>query len=351
MPVKPNLLERLVLFRLNRGPAPMLDLLGAAGFQSVALAIELDLFETLADGPLDAAALADRLDAHPDGIVRLCDFLVAGGYLGPADDGYRLTAMTEAWLLESSATNMGPWFTFWRGLVLPFWERELETAVREGAPSRTIYEWLDEEPGRWPVAQAGFRSAASLLVDDVVDAISVPDGAARAIDVGGGHGLYAFELCRRHPGLSATVFDGPGAIAAVEDGIPDDLADRVDTRAGDYETDDLGSGYDLALLFNVVHAHDPEANTAVFRRVADALAPGGRLVVLDQWAGTGRSPVSRAALRFVGLTYLATLGADVYSHEAVASWLRRAGFEDVRKTGVGPLTGLAIVEATKGEAG
>lgn len=61
MPVTPNLLERLVMHRLNKGPAPILDLFGAASFESVSLALELDLFAALAavDGPLTAAELAE----------------------------------------------------------------------------------------------------------------------------------------------------------------------------------------------------------------------------------------------------------------------------------------------------
>ena len=141
----------------------MLDLFGAASFESVSIALEMNLFETLAESksPVSAAALADRVNAHPNGIDILCSFLVTEGYLATTEEGYRLTGMTEEWLLESSGTNMGPWLTFWHELVLPFWDRELETAIREGEPSQSIYEWFDEEPDRWGVAQDGFRATAS----------------------------------------------------------------------------------------------------------------------------------------------------------------------------------------------
>lgn len=346
MPTIPNFIERVVLLRLNRGPAAVLDLFGAAGFESVALALRLGLFETLAAaGPSSATELAAQTDTDPTGIARLCDFLVAERYLSRADGRYRLTAMTERWLLDDAATNMGPFFTFWAELVFPFWEREFETAVREGAPSQTIYEWFDEAPGRWAIAQAGFRSGAALLAEDVAAATTIEAGAERVIDVGGGHGLYGFELCRRYPSLSTTIFDLPGAVDTVE--IPGDLEGRVETVAGDYRTDDLGTDYDVALLGNVIHAQDPTANTALFRRVADALGPDGRIVVLDQWAGSGRTPVGRTYLRFIALTYLTTLDADVYPYEAVKGWLEEAGFTGVNSTSVGPLSGVAIVEATK----
>lgn len=346
MPVIPNLLERIMLFRLNKGPGAILDLFGAAAFESVALALRLGLFEALsANGPLSADELADNTDTDPEGLTRLCEFLVAEGYLAKSGDQYRLTGMTERWLLNSSDTDMGPFFTFWNELVLPFWEIEFETVVRDGAPSQTIYDWCDDAPGRWDIAQAGFRSAAALLADEVAETITVPSGAERFIDVGGGHGLYSFELCRRHPELSATIFDLPGAVEAVS--VPADLGGRIDTTVGDYHTDDLGEGYDLALLFNVIHAQDAADNTALFRRVADALAPRGQIIVLDQWSGSGRTPVSRAYLRFIALTYLTTLDADIYPYEDVKSWLEEAGFTDVSSTSVGPLSGQAIVEARK----
>ncbi|WP_336021669.1 methyltransferase [Halobellus salinisoli] len=349
MPVSPNLLERLVLFRLNRGPAPLLDLLGAASFESVSLALDMGLFRTLArsDGPLTAETLAERTGAHPDGVAMLCNFLVAERYLTKGSEGYRLTAMTETWLLPDAETDMGPWLTFWDELVFPFWERELETAVREGEPSQSIYEWFDEAPERWAIAQEGFRATASLVVDDVAEAVTVPEGGGHLLDVGGGHGLYSMELCERYRGLSATIFDVPGAVEAIHDDIPAELTGRIETQAGDYFDDDLGSSYDIALLFNVVHAHDPAENVALFERVADALAPGGRIAVLDQWEGSGRTPVASASLRFVALTYLTTLGASVYSHEEVSAWLEAAEFTDIRRRRVGPLSGMAIVEATK----
>ena len=345
MPVIPNLLERLVLFRLNRGPGAMLDVFGAAAFESATLARRLGVFEALAaDGPLDAHALADRVDADPEGIERLCDFLVAERYLSRGGRGYALTKMTERWLLPAG-DDMGPYLAFWDELVLPYWEAELETAVRQGSPGRTIYEWFDDEPGRWETAQEGFRSAAALLAGEVASAVTVPAGAERVIDVGGGHGLYSFELLRAHPELSATVFDLPGAIDAIE--VPAELEGRVATERGDYHADDLGEGYDLALLFNVVHAQDAAGNTALFERVRESLAPGGRIVVLDQWAGSARGPVGKAYLRFIALTYLTTLDADIYPYESVKRWLEDAGFEGVRKTGVGPLSGQALVEAER----
>lgn len=88
-------------------------------------------------------------------------------------EGYQLTAMTERWMLASSETNRGPWFTFWNDPVFPF---------------------------------------------------------------GGGHGLYTIELWERHPNLEAKIFDLSGAVEAINDEIPGAVADQIRTHADDYLT-------------------------------------------------------------------------------------------------------------------
>lgn len=82
-------------------------------------------------------------------------------------------------------------------------------------------------------------------------------------------------FCEESPALSATIFDLPQALAVARaDAAATGLDNRVTTQGGDYETDNLGSDYDVVLLFNVIHAHDPAGVRALLERVHDTLAPG-----------------------------------------------------------------------------
>jgi SAM-dependent methyltransferase len=355
MPVVPNTLERLAFLRLNRGPGPFLDLLSTGIFHAVTAAIGLRVFETLRTGPLEPDALAARVDAGPAVLKSLCELLVGGGYLDRTGEGYRNTAMTRRWLTDAEGTNMAPWLTAWDEVVLPFWERELDTVLGEGAPSVDIYTWA-AETGRADTLHAGFRATARLASEDALSVVGVPDGAARLLDVGGGHGRYAAAFAAANPELTGAVVDLKHARETFTETVAEEgVADRVAFRAGDYLTDDLGSEYDLALVFNVLHAHDPETNAELFGRVFDALAPGGRIAVLEEFTGEGPSPIARTATRFVDFTYRVTLGARTYPSADVEGWLRDAGFENVRtgrtRTGVGfvlgerPWRGLAHANA------
>ncbi len=334
MPVVPNAVERLAMLRLNRGPGPLLDLLGAGSFHAVAPAIDLGVFEAL-DTPRTAADLAAEFDADTDTLESLLAFLGATGYLERDGDRYANTAMTIRWLTDAHDTNMAPWLTAWQKVVLPFWEREFERVLREGEPSVDIYTWAAEDSERAATLHAGFRAAASLAREDALATVPVPSGATRLLDVGGGHGLYAVAFADEYPDLSAVVLDHPAAEPSFEATIDDapEVADRVTFRAGDYlegDLDERDEGYDVALLFNVVHAHDAATNRALLGRVFDALRPGGVVAVLDQFTGDGRTPIPRTAVRFVDLTYRVTLGAHTYPAEEVTGWLEDAGFDDVR---------------------
>jgi len=58
MPFVPSPLERLLLSRLNLGPGPLLDVIGAGAFRPVGVAVDLGVFEALRDGPRTAAEVA-----------------------------------------------------------------------------------------------------------------------------------------------------------------------------------------------------------------------------------------------------------------------------------------------------
>lgn len=343
MPVKPNVLERFVVHRLNRAPGALLDLFSAVGLRVATLAIESGVFEAMAAGNEHPAAIAEAVDAHPDGVRYLLDYLEPLGYVRETDSGYANSAMTARWLVGD---GVAPWLVYWQDLVFEYWDEHLEAVFREGEPPLTMYEWLDEHGG-WDQTQRGFRAVATLLADDVFDAIELPASDATLLDVGGGHGYYAIEACRRRPDLTATLVDAPEALAFARDAVAEaGLDDRITLRGADALTDDLGTDYDLVFCFNVAHGYDPATNCDLFARLRDALASGGRLVVLDQFEGRSRLAMAGAGLELARLVYATALDGAVYEAEQYRTWLRDAGFTDVSVTRFRTMPGIGLLEAT-----
>lgn len=235
--------------------------------------------------------------------------------------------MTETWLLEAIETSYARYFRFWQEVLYPFWREHAAAAIREGEPPLTVYEWLDDHPDRWPVAQSAFELTAELIGDEIAAELEVPE-AGRVLDLGGGHALYSVAVCDRYPSASATVFDDPAVRdIAAENVAAAGLDDSIDFRPGDYEVATFEESYDVVLVFNVVHGNDRATNCALFETVADAVAPGGQVAILDQFADESRATIAATGTRFLDLTYLVSLGGRTYHTDAVGGWLTGAGFD------------------------
>ncbi len=338
MPVVPGLRERLALLRLHLGPAPMLDLLGAQGFRVLVAANALGVFDVLAEGPASAETVAERIGAHGRGTQLLLESLESLRYLKRRGQVYRTTRMARRWL-----PIVQPGIEFFAWETLERWDH-LEAAVRDGTPAPD----RQRDVAFQRMYQAGMRTVAALTADEVVSKVRVPANARRLLDVGGGHALHSVRFCRRHPGLTATVFDLPEArhetLAGIRDG---DLEDRMSFRGGDFFEDDLGRGYDVALLFDVVHMFEAERNGALVRRVAEALGPGGHLIVMDQLAGRVGGSTAKATVRLTALNLFVGTGGQTYAAGEIEAWMRGAGLINTKHRRLLRTPGFGLVSGHK----
>jgi predicted O-methyltransferase YrrM len=342
MPIPTSFLEQLVFLSLNLGPAPILDIWGAAGFRIVLAAVRLGVFEALADGPLASEALVQRLQTDPRGTALLINALESLGYLRQQAGGYANSAMTSKWLLRRSG-NFGPGFEFWGTNLFKLWD-SLEDSLRTGQPALNLYTWIEDQPEvsrafqEWMVALAGFTSG------EVLRLVRLPAGARRLLDIGGGHAAYSIAFCRQYPDLAATVFDQPQALNTARANVTEaGLLDRITLQAGDFLGEVLGEGYDVALLFNIVHGFSDEQDRALVNRAAQALRPGGLLVLAEQLAGGPAGGAAHAIQQILGLSYYHLLEGQLYSYEAVSDWMRSAGLANVRRIDSLRLPGTNLV--------
>jgi SAM-dependent methyltransferase len=193
---------------------------------------------------------------------------------------------------------------------------------------------------------------ARMTADEVARKVRLPRTARHLLDVGGGHGLYSIKLCRRYPQLSATVFDLPQALQAARTTIAaENMGDRVSVQAGDFWRDDLGDGYDVTLLFNIIHGNLPAKNTELMRKVAGALRPGGLVAILDQLIGKVSGATSRAVAALNGLNLFNLAGGQTYGFDEIAGWLTSAGFTNPRRIRLLKSPGSSLVLGTKAAPG
>lgn len=105
------------------------------------------------------------------------------------------------------------------------------------------------------------------------------EGARSILELGTGTGETARRLLERHPEAHLVGVDASAEMLAyARDRLP---ADRVELRDGRLE-DPLPPGpFDLVVSALAVHHLDAPGKAGLFRRIAGALAPGGRAVIAD----------------------------------------------------------------------
>lgn len=347
MPLIPNALERLVLIGLNRQPALLLDYFSTLGFRAVIAGVRLGVFDALDQGPATAAELANRLGTDARGTGALLEALTSLGYLRRRAGRYANAPTAARWLTQERAPDFVEATRFLELAAFDLWG-DLEQAVRSGRPVRPVYEWLEADTERSAAFQAWTRWIASVAAPEIVRRVSLRAGASRLIDIGGGHGRYAAAFCRAQAGLSAIVFDLPTALRSAEDllGEPD-LDARIRLQAGDFLVDDLGSGFDVALLINIVHGLSEDDNRRLIGRVADALSPAGVIVIAEQFAGRAPGPAVNAIQRLLDLTYHLALGGRTYRFADASGWLTDAGFGPPRRVNLRSAPGTSLAVAVR----
>lgn len=337
-----NLTEWLAL-RAGLVPVAAAEAWGGMAMSGILIAaVRTGVTARLARQPSTAADLAADLGLDPLPTRLLLDCLRSAGHVTSRAGRYQLSRSSRRWLDPGSELSVAQFVAgtsdYWD------WWSGLDEVTRTGRPAGHH----DAPPGDpyWRRYISGQLELARLSAAEVARKLRLPGDPRSVLDVGGGHGWYSAQLCRRYPRLAATVLDLPGSTAIGREIIARaGMADRVRFREGDATTDDLGGGYDAVLCFNLVHHLTPGQIVGLFGKIHTALVPGGSLAVMDAFADPGRR--ESAAANFLGLFVYLSSGSQVHTPAQLRGWLREAGFGAPRKIRVLRIPGQAMYVVTK----
>ena len=204
----------------------------------------------------------------------------------------------------------------------------LPEAVRSGR-RYAMHEERRDERERWEAYIRGLFEI-SRPEQDANAALVGAEDPRLLVDVAGGHGGFAMAMCRRHPGLAATVIDLPPSAAVGRRIVErEGFADRVSYREGDVFELGLGEDLDVVSVFNLVHHLPEERDRELCRRARAALRPGGALVIGDSARPEPGEPVSEHGA-ISSLLFYAWSHSRNFSPSEIAGWMEEAGFGDVQ---------------------
>jgi SAM-dependent methyltransferase len=307
--------------------------------------VELDVFEAIAAGARSATDVAKAIQADARGTELLLNAVVAIGLLEKRKERFFNMPIAETCLARGGQGYMADSLKL-ESAFYRRWEH-LTAAVKTGhRPEENV---RDEQAGDWVRHfERALYNMARPVAPFIADALALPeDRALRVLDVGGGHGGYSIALARRYPRLSATVFELPRVVPVTREIVAQaGLAERVSVQEGDFQHDDLGRGYDVALVFGVLNGEPPERRPALIAKVSAALKPGGCIVLRDAVLDADRAGPPEAAI-FALQMLLATDAGGLDTRDEWTRWLVEAGFDPPRSISLPAWIGSELIVADK----
>lgn len=345
MPLKPNFIERLLI---NWGmiPGPLLDL-AIPTFQTAAFigAGEIDLFRKMSEGPAAVHDLAEKTGTNKRALINLLNVLKPLGYVKEDNGKYELTGYAKKTVPIDIFHKMTP---FIKDQIIQN-VNLAEKALRE-APERGVVGWEKVKGGEIGRSyQVTMRWLAGSTVEEVTKKVNLPKGSKQMLDIGGSHGLYCVEMCRKYPELKATVLDWPVGIKNARETLEKetDVAGRIDTLEADFFEDEFPGGYDYAFFGNIIHGNNPEQNQELFNRLGRKLSDKGTIGILDQFDNISGSQFTRSVASLIGWNLFLFSNGRAYGVEEVKRWLKEAGFVNTEVNPLRQSPGFTLLIAQK----
>jgi hypothetical protein len=319
---------------------PDLILQTAAGFmmsKHLFAAIDLGLFEKLADRPLTLEELAKDLSIPPRTARITADAMVALGFLEKQDDSYRNSSVSQTFLSGKTPADLRPFLRFWNHISYPNWQH-LEEALRT---NRGVSGDLDPDQQRiFSEGVAAIQAGPAHAMPEKYDFTR----HRKVLDLGGGVGEFLVPILDRFPQLEGTLFELPPVTEVARDTLAaSPVGSRINIVAGDLFEDAIPEDHDALILANVVHYFDHARNLELLRRIRERVLAGARVLIVDFWTNPQHTEPLFAAL--VAGEFLTSVGGDVFSEEEAKGWLRETGWEYLQTIPLeGPIS-LVVGEA------
>jgi len=298
---------------------------GFASHRAITVAGRTGILRLLAERDCTSTEIASELDLDRFAAGKVVRALTALGIVEAEGGRYRAAQGLRQHFIPGDRD------------VVPFLEHS--HAMYEGWGA-TLEPWLRGQD--WPVAErspeevrrfgAAMRAMGAQMARRVAEALDL-EGVERMLDVGGGWGHFAQAMCRVRPGLHATVLDRPEVVEKARTELAGgEFEKRIEFKPGDYLATDYGTGYDLVLFANILHQETADRAQGLVRRGAAALAPEGRVTVVDFAIDDEKRQHLLGALFAINMRSF----GDTWTEGDIRGWMAEAGLDDCQRINLGP---------------
>lgn len=291
--------------------------LGLISSRVILTANNLGIFDNLKKAS-SATEIAGKLKIDPRATEILLDALTGIGLVSKSGAGrYRNAPVSSRYLVKGPRLYQGDIIkhasTMWQNFSA------LDEVIRTGRPARRGF---DHES-----FIMGMHNLTVPRTESLIKAVGLKS-VKTMLDLGGGPGTNAIAIAKAKKGIKATVFDLPETIKITKKVVRREGVRGIRFIAGDFHVDSIGSGYDLILLSQILHAFSAEENIALLRKCETAINPGGRVVVQEFPIDETRTAPPHSALFSVNML-VGTEKGRCYSPKEMKRWLTETGFNNI----------------------
>ncbi len=297
--------------------------------QLILTAHELGVFDAIGNNPLTSKKLSEETALSKRGLTILLDGLAAIGLLEKSGTNYANTATGLRCLVSGGADC--------RSATLDHiirmreaWLR-LNESVRSGTTARREEESLVHNRERNRSFILAMRDIGRANAKIIAETLDLSD-YKKLIDLGGGPGSFSMEIIKKFPHIRATVVDLPLTLEVARELVNEaGMADKLALREADFFNDpesDLGEGYDLAVISNVLHIEGVDQNRALLKRLFSAMDKHGMVIIHETIIDETRTAPPDRALFAINMLVNTERG-NAYTFDEMKEWLEEAGFTDI----------------------
>lgn len=313
---------------------------GHTAFQLLWAGVQLEVFEVLSKEPnLTREEIAKRIGLESQPARILMTGLATLKLVTKEGDRFKNSLAVDVLLTKASPENMIDVLGWQAHIVYPT-EVDFVESLKQfknvglrhfKGDADNIYHRLPQNPF---IADVFYKAMTSLSdsANKMLVQLPVFKDINHLVDAGGGDATNALMLLKSHPNLNVTVFDGSTACEKAKVKIAEaNLADKIDTCAGDFFIDPFPDNIDAVLFGHMMPIWSPERDTALLKRAYDALPSGGKVLIFNMMGNDDEIGPMSAALGSPYFLTTATGEGMMYTWNEYEKILADAGFQQTER--------------------
>lgn len=262
--------------------------------RAIGVAVELELADTISEGPKTISQLAKVTKSNSENLYRLLRALASYDIFreGPQKT-FTMTPLANG--LKAGKGSMKNMIAHQQNPVNWQMIGELSYCVKTGKDvavkilGTDIFEHLKKHPEKNNLYNQAMTETSELASATVLSAYNFSK-CGKLVDIGGGQGYLLSIILHKYPQLKGILCDLPHVVGGAKEIIQTfGLEDRMTITPGDF-FDTVPEGGDTYIMKSIIHAFDDEKCISLLKNIHHAMVSKGKLLIIEVVIPEDNSP-------------------------------------------------------------